>query len=623
MPPILDQRRFGPPNLDGAPDQLDDRALETLNILPQSEAHVRAREGSSVVDHWQSGSIGRPIMVDALPGDLGNGLLVVVGRNTDAGGGLLTARTTGLGKWRPRRIADEYDTLQGQDLDNVMFLFMKNAATISDVQDLNYVTGAIGINLVTQVDTGTHNHWPTDICFLRNPTIAGTNYPSGVVIVLFEVDVIGGSGSPDLAFTQAFDAANGNRITSMDYICGRNTTVDANSASGQKVLNVASTTGFLAGQSVIIGYTTANEEILTIDTIQAGVSLTMTANLGFTHTAAAAETVIQLFDVLGHRLCPLQQQFSGYAVMYYRDDAPEIAFVRGDQDATTVAADVAIGGAVIAADLSPVSKSIRPMIYLSQRTAATILTFGETVDNSIAGDGEGTITQLNTKNYPIGAWSAWTDAPDCILQASEIPMLPGYSVLAGKIVALMGDFVSFVSPTYNAQVTNPRLALLAGGTQGATPLELLLSHAEHATYRGNGIAVTHDGYVYVCGTGDLVTNSDSADTYKKLIIKVAAWDFTTILASFTHRTDVAGSTNEALGLGGYYASGDVGDTKIMNPFWDGHRLIVFDDDPDKVRVWVFDKDLNPISVKTIVSGETQPAFPPGSRFLSSWYGTAY
>jgi hypothetical protein len=71
------------------------------------------------------------------------------------------------------------------------------------------------------------------------------------------------------------------------------TTVDANSASGQKVLNVASTTtpAFAAGDSVVINYGGAREESGTIDTVQAGVSITLLANLTYTHTAAQADEV--------------------------------------------------------------------------------------------------------------------------------------------------------------------------------------------------------------------------------------------------------------------------------------------------------------------------------------------
>ena len=70
------------------------------------------------------------------------------------------------------------------------------------------------------------------------------------------------------------------------------TTVNGDSASGQAVLNVASTTGFVVGQPVIIGDGTVRAEKKTILSIQAGTSLTMTANLTNAHSAVQADAVV-------------------------------------------------------------------------------------------------------------------------------------------------------------------------------------------------------------------------------------------------------------------------------------------------------------------------------------------
>jgi hypothetical protein len=69
------------------------------------------------------------------------------------------------------------------------------------------------------------------------------------------------------------------------------TTVNADSASGQPVLNVAVTSHFAAGQGVQINPHGARDETKTILSVQAGVSLTMTANLTYTHTAVQADKV--------------------------------------------------------------------------------------------------------------------------------------------------------------------------------------------------------------------------------------------------------------------------------------------------------------------------------------------
>jgi hypothetical protein len=75
------------------------------------------------------------------------------------------------------------------------------------------------------------------------------------------------------------------------FVSSIHTTVDADSASGQKVLSVASTTGFAVGNVVVVNSKGARQEVRTIDTIQAGVSLTMTVNLTYTHTAVQADGV--------------------------------------------------------------------------------------------------------------------------------------------------------------------------------------------------------------------------------------------------------------------------------------------------------------------------------------------
>lgn len=69
-------------------------------------------------------------------------------------------------------------------------------------------------------------------------------------------------------------------------------TVDADSASGQTVLNVDVTTGFTVGARVRINSGGARDETGYIASIQAGTSITLEDNLTFTHTAAQADAVI-------------------------------------------------------------------------------------------------------------------------------------------------------------------------------------------------------------------------------------------------------------------------------------------------------------------------------------------
>ena len=77
-----------------------------------------------------------------------------------------------------------------------------------------------------------------------------------------------------------------------DHTADANTTVDADSAEGQKILNVASTDGFSVDEYVKINEGGERAEIRKIYTIQDGVSLTFTVDLTYTHTQAQGDVVV-------------------------------------------------------------------------------------------------------------------------------------------------------------------------------------------------------------------------------------------------------------------------------------------------------------------------------------------
>lgn len=67
--------------------------------------------------------------------------------------------------------------------------------------------------------------------------------------------------------------------------------VDADSAAAQAVLNVAATDGFIVGDTVSINLDGLRAESKIILSIQTGISLTLTTNLAYTHTAVQADAV--------------------------------------------------------------------------------------------------------------------------------------------------------------------------------------------------------------------------------------------------------------------------------------------------------------------------------------------
>lgn len=75
------------------------------------------------------------------------------------------------------------------------------------------------------------------------------------------------------------------------------TTTNGGSASGQKVLTTNATAGFVVGQTVVINPGGGDQETAIINSVQAGVSLTMLSNLQNPHLTA--ETVNQYYSLYG------------------------------------------------------------------------------------------------------------------------------------------------------------------------------------------------------------------------------------------------------------------------------------------------------------------------------------
>ena len=87
------------------------------------------------------------------------------------------------------------------------------------------------------------------------------------------------------------------------------TAVDDDSASGQKVLKVADTVGFATTNKVIVNRGGVREEECVIDTVQAGISLTMTVVLASTHTGVQADAVEQYIDYTEAAAAPAATEF--------------------------------------------------------------------------------------------------------------------------------------------------------------------------------------------------------------------------------------------------------------------------------------------------------------------------
>jgi hypothetical protein len=102
----------------------------------------------------------------------------------------------------------------------------------------------------------------------RNKTLVFDNIASGSV--------------GDYSAVVSFDSTNGDDFTS--------STVNSDSASGQAVLNLSSVTGLIPEETIEIGKGTARYETGIIDSV-GGSSVTLKANLTYTHTAVQADAI--------------------------------------------------------------------------------------------------------------------------------------------------------------------------------------------------------------------------------------------------------------------------------------------------------------------------------------------
>lgn len=110
---------------------------------------------------------------------------------------------------------------------------------------------------------------------------------------------------------------------------GVDTTVDETSAAGQKVLKVAATAGFAPADKIIINRGGDREEEKIVDTVQAGISLTVTVNLEFEHTVGQADVVEKYIAFAEAGGAPAQSQFR---VDYPPDDGEGTGLIEFNQN---------------------------------------------------------------------------------------------------------------------------------------------------------------------------------------------------------------------------------------------------------------------------------------------------
>lgn len=181
----------------------------------------------------------------------------------------------------------------------------------SAVSDNDYIAGTL-LALPENIDTSASTSSSASPAQYQNLTTARTN-PKSVPNRPYNINnvVVGAYSGNQLTVT--FDCENG-------AVSGQgSTTISADSLSGQPVLNVASTTGFSAGEIIEIGYGTSRFEEVEILSIGVG-TITATTNLNFSHTLAQADTVKKQ---LRHYALPYIQYGTSSGV--YDTETPTVA----------------------------------------------------------------------------------------------------------------------------------------------------------------------------------------------------------------------------------------------------------------------------------------------------------
>ncbi len=121
--PTIDRNTFQGLVTDEVLDQGESAALRLMNVIPASDKSVSPRAPVQLVTHYRPVHIGRPIIVDGLPGDLGNGILVTTLVVEDDGSGTraVTQTIKTLDAFRPAKIAADYDNVIGFPVSSSFF----------------------------------------------------------------------------------------------------------------------------------------------------------------------------------------------------------------------------------------------------------------------------------------------------------------------------------------------------------------------------------------------------------------------------------------------------------------------------------------------------------------------
>jgi len=192
---IYDRRVFGGLATDLPPTDMGNSALDLKNVVPQSAKHIRSRHGTSKKVNFAPSVLGRNVIVSALPGDLGNAVMISL-VNVTGEEGSLTYTTEGAYRFKPSQVGATHAALASIAAENIIYLILPGDPL--KVTPYNYSTGVAGTAFGT-IPSDEDYQTVIDVSVMGPVRVADTtNYDDGIVAATFEYNdkVLGTSIEP-------------------------------------------------------------------------------------------------------------------------------------------------------------------------------------------------------------------------------------------------------------------------------------------------------------------------------------------------------------------------------------------------------------------------------------------
>jgi hypothetical protein len=545
----VDRSAFNGLNTDSVPDsRIGNQAQRVLNMVPVSETNIRPRYGCEQVATYRPVINARTDIVDQLPEDINNGVLIVSTNSKYSNAGKLITEIEGVFRFRPSLTADLYQNIQG----------------VNNSPSLYYVA--------YDVATSRWKLYQYDI-FLGTSNAFTTALPadfSPICPYFVRTNIYGELGT-DYTFSKGYIMCAGAQTPTVGskYV---------------KSISYNPTTGDVATDSNL-NYTSVD------DPAQVSSGDEYLYSAGTTLQSGLLGWFFYLKTTGGD---------------FYPIWALNTKYATGVRTTITPASGIDIVGGSIS-DFSPVPFGIRTAFLMGRYGigATDDLILLESYSDNIPADGIAD-PQLSTvlAKTPTEIRSGWDqDWEELFFDTClDLQMISVRGRGAGNVVTLLG---AWETPVFHKVLSSPVIAILSGPQQSVVlnrsgtgyrestityGLEVLNSHAPQTTYVAHGMVVNQHGDVYTVGTGDFVNG-----VANHLICKYNPWNLGVTQTSVSHTSN---------GLGDYYA--DPLDTHICNIMVDGAYVMVLDHDPAKTRLFVYDYDLNFVSKATLSTANASP-----------------